>query len=145
MILRQVHIQERILAKITRDERGCWNWQGARTSGGYGTMNLKAEGIGTAHRAAWFAYHDMPPKGLYVLHKCDNRRCCNPRHLFLGTAADNSLDMVTKGRNFSPMKGRMACPKGHPYDGVNINGARICKRCASAASRRSYFKKKELF
>lgn len=143
MILRQILVQERIVGNVDRDERGCWNWRGALTSGGYGTMNLKAEGIGTAHRASWFAYREHPGS-LYVLHRCDNRSCCNPAHLFLGTPADNSRDMVSKGRHISPMTRRHHCPRGHPYDGRNINGARICKRCASSASRKSQIKK-EMF
>lgn len=54
--------------------------------------------IGT-HVAAWEATHGPVPKGLWVLHHCDNPICCNPGHLFLGTAADNTQDSWRKGRH----------------------------------------------
>lgn len=52
-----------------------------------------------AHRAAWIAEFGEIPSGQYVLHKCDNPRCCNPAHLFLGTLQDNNEDRKNKGRN----------------------------------------------
>ena len=62
-------------------------------------MNGKSE---RAHRAAWFAKHGDIPLGLHVLHKCDNRRCINTDHLFLGTNADNVADKVAKNRQGRP-------------------------------------------
>jgi hypothetical protein len=50
---------------------------------------------------AWQLTHGIIPDGLFVLHHCDNPACCRPSHLFLGTAADNSLDMKTKGRSMA--------------------------------------------
>ena len=52
-----------------------------------------------SHRIAWAVVNHKEPAELFVLHACDNPSCCNPKHLFLGTGADNSRDMVNKGRH----------------------------------------------
>ncbi len=75
----------------------CWPWKGPVTSSGYGKfrINNKAE---TASRISWIIHKGTIPNGMFVLHTCDVRTCCNPDHLFLGTKKDNSRDMVKKGR-----------------------------------------------
>lgn len=79
----------------------CWEWQASVTqTGGYGQFNA-ARHLGhsrMAHRWAWILTQGSIPKGLYVLHHCDNRPCCNPKHLYLGTYKDNARDMVERGR-----------------------------------------------
>lgn len=82
-----------------RIDRGnaCWIWTGRIGKDGYGRIRIaKREYV--ASRAAYLRWKGPIPDGLWVLHTCDNPRCCNPDHLFLGTHADNMADMKAKGR-----------------------------------------------
>ena len=86
--------------KILEGEDPCWEWQ-AGISRGYGKFTLHGKQCG-AHRVS-YTYYKRDPGNLYVLHKCDNRSCVNPEHLFLGTHQDNMDDMVSKGRAASKL------------------------------------------
>jgi hypothetical protein len=93
-------VKDRFEAKyIPIPEAGCWIWTGA--AGRYGAVTINRKHI-DAHRLSWLLYRGPIPDGLRVLHRCDVCLCVNPSHLFLGTAKDNSQDMVMKGRHRKP-------------------------------------------
>ena len=101
MILLSSTIAERFWAKVDkRGDNDCWNWVGGLTTHGYGSINkgFWHGGNVSAPRISWILHYGEIPKGLWVLHKCDNRKCVNPKHLYLGTAADNAKDRVLRGR-----------------------------------------------
>jgi len=76
----------------------CWEWLYVG-KGRYGKFSLHGKKF-QAHRLSYFIYNGyMPKKDEYVCHKCDNPKCVNPDHLFLGTQQDNMDDMVSKGRS----------------------------------------------
>ena len=89
----------RFLDKVKVMETGCHEWQAGEARGGYGKFQNDGKTI-TAHR---FAYSQFVGEigDLHVLHKCDNRKCVNPDHLFLGTIQDNMKDRDAKGRMFN--------------------------------------------
>lgn len=82
-------------------EDACWNWTGKSAHEfGYGITSESKTGRNLyAHRVMYESVFGPIPGDLWVLHRCDNSRCCNPRHLFLGTHDDNMADMRAKGRN----------------------------------------------
>ncbi len=80
----------------------CWIWQGKIVKSGYGQTTLPDGRKTGAHRVAWaIANNDWPAHELHVLHSCDNPPCCNPKHLRLGTDADNARDRSDRGRDGS--------------------------------------------
>ena len=93
-------IQERFEAKFTKAE-GCWEWRAFKNSKGYGALYFNGRQR-LAHRVAYQLYVGEIPAGLCVCHRCDNRGCVNPTHLFLGTQADNVHDCEDKGRDVHP-------------------------------------------
>jgi len=87
-----------------KSETQCWEWEGQKLSNGYGRISLGAKELGAegAHRVSWkLANNKEIPQGWYVMHKCDNPSCVNPNHLTIGTAKENTQDMIRKGRKIT--------------------------------------------
>lgn len=92
---------DRLLAK-TKKTDSCWLWLGSMNSFGHGQIMVWSDGrkrLEMAHRVSYKEHVGQIPDGLCVLHRCDKPNCINPDHLFLGTKADNSRDMVSKNRS----------------------------------------------
>jgi hypothetical protein len=83
---------------FVKKSHGCWAWTRCRFPTGYGQFYFYRRKMG-AHNVAWILTHGSIPTGLCVLHKCDNRICVRPDHLFLGTKGDNMQDCLAKGRH----------------------------------------------
>ena len=90
-------IPERFWSKTNKTD-GCWNWTASvDRKHGYGWFSVNRRMM-KAQRVVWILTHGNIPSELHVLHRCDNRRCANPAHLFLGTNGDNIADRMSKGR-----------------------------------------------
>lgn len=101
---------ESFWGRVSKGKRSeCWEWQGACNSTGYGNVAWHGA-VYTAHRvSAWLSgFIDTPSapstsrEKTHVLHKCDNRKCCNPNHFFLGNYEDNQKDAYSKNRKVQP-------------------------------------------
>lgn len=88
-------------SKIEKTSK-CWNWKGS-TRNGYGAFKYRRKVYG-AHRFSWMLFNGEIPFSKIICHKCDNKLCVNPNHLFVGTHKDNMQDMVKKGRHRSVCK-----------------------------------------
>lgn len=102
---------------ISKPDTNCMEWPG-QTKNGYGLLNSTGGRFKTHRLAAYFAGMIPHPRGesaglsdQNVLHKCDNKLCCNPEHLFVGTTADNNADMWAKGRGSTPTQNFVGPPK----------------------------------
>lgn len=92
----------RFMPKIKRQEDGCWIWIAGGHPTGYGRFGLTSKQVEFAHRASWRLFRGEIPRGMFVCHHCDVRRCVNPDHLFIGSALDNMRDASRKNRIVMP-------------------------------------------
>lgn len=98
-ILNKQTLEEGFNKFVIKNKDECWDWSGcAPKNPGYGQFRYSMK-IERAHRASWLIHYGEIPLGMHVLHKCDNPICSNPKHLFLGTHADNMRDSINKNRN----------------------------------------------
>jgi len=138
-------LAERFWVKVAVSEEpdGCWPWTAAVNNSGYGLFRLP-HGNERAHRMAWRLTQGEIPKGMWVCHHCDNRRCVRPSHLFLGDPQANVDDMIAKDRGRYWNRNKTHCIRGHPLDAQNTYrrgpNRRGCKECRRAACRDCYWR-----
>ncbi len=84
------------------NENGCMEWQASKRDFGYGAFSLHGGFPIKAHRYSYELFNGKIPKGMHVLHKCDNPPCVAPEHLYLGTDKENSSDRIKRNRHSPP-------------------------------------------
>lgn len=123
---------DRLFDKFDLTDTGCWIYTGYLTAGGYAQIRT-GDRARTRHVAAYELFVGPVPRGLDLDHLCKRPACFNPRHLEPVTRREN----IRRSDAWGGVNSRKThCPQGHPYDRVNANGARTCRRCGRAASLR---------
>lgn len=124
---------ERIERNVIIDRNGCWVWQGSTAKPPnlpYGYIKIQGQ-VCKVHRISYILMIGEIPKGLNVLHDCDNASCCNPQHLFVGSQQNNIEDMVAKQRH------NRGSQVGERHSGAKISeqqAKEILQRHANGAS-----------
>lgn len=85
---------------LVGEDDQCWEWQAGLNTDGYGLFRVDSARTISAHIFSWLYFRGEIPVGLCVLHTCDNRKCVNPNHLWLGTRDQNNKDRMRKGRHY---------------------------------------------
>jgi len=107
------------------EELGCWVWTASILKVGYGCMRWDGK-TQLSHRVSYDLHKGKIPDGMHVLHKCDNRFCVNPNHLFIGTNLDNIKDRLSKNR---PKTGCVGEKSGRAIlSEVDVNNIRAIKK-----------------
>jgi hypothetical protein len=99
----RISTEERFWSKVmVRESEECWPWIGNLNTHGYGHIKINGDNV-IATRFIWKLLFGSMPDGMCVCHHCDNPKCVNPSHLFLGTHSDNKKDSVSKNRHHRPI------------------------------------------
>ncbi|MGH7166373.1 MAG: HNH endonuclease signature motif containing protein [Nitrospiraceae bacterium] len=112
----------------------CIEWDRSHNLKGYGQRRIAGKLCSVA-RLAYEELHGPIPKERFLLHRCDNPPCFNVDHLYVGTAAENTRDMMTRGRNSNQNRSKLKCKNGHDLADENLvasflrRGQRVCKIC----------------
>lgn len=123
------------LVEIGREAGACWNWTGNRPDGRHGHFSVEGKTV-KAHRWMHEAVIGPIGAGLVVRHKCDNPACVNPAHLEAGTFADNTRDMLERGRNPNRKGERHPLAKLTEADVLAIRQARVCGQTEKSLAER---------
>ena len=107
------NVKARFFDKFDKVDSGCWEWN-ATLRNGYGALKVEKKTCG-AHRVSWMIHNGNIPSGVCICHRCDNPKCVNPAHLFMGTHSDNMKDAYEKGRIEMP-EGSRFTPQHYPFN-----------------------------
>lgn len=96
------NLPERVTRRLSREASGCWNWTGPNSLNGRGRGMVSVGGKPMLHhRAVWTLLRGAIPEGAFLCHHCDNPRCANPAHIYIGDHKSNVRDMWARGRHWT--------------------------------------------